>query len=310
MKILVTGATGFVGACLTRRLSAGGYDVHVLTRPSSDRWRIADILPRVTEESGDLRDREAVEAVVSRVRPEAVCHFATYGGFSFQDDSAAIFATNLMGTVHLLSACEKLPLKSFVNIGSSSEYGVKGAPMKESDALEPAGSYGIAKAAASLLCRAEALGKGLPTVTLRLFSPYGPWDDRHRLVPYLLSSLLRGRAPQLSTPTSVRDFVFIDDVLHAIEGALQNPPPPGEAYNIGSGVQHSVGDVVALALRLTGSRLEPVWDARTPQRPEPSCWCADLTKLRAHGREFPATPLPVGLERTLSWMRDNLACYP
>jgi nucleoside-diphosphate-sugar epimerase len=309
MKVLVTGATGFVGSCLVRRLVGLGREVHVFTRSSSDRWRLRDLLDQVVEHEVDLGDAAGVEAAVQRVRPALVYHLATYGGFADQRDTAAIVAANFLGTLHLLQACERVGFDLFVNTGSSSEYGMKNSPMKESDLPEPVGDYGVSKVAATLFCRSEALRKGLPVVTLRLFSPYGPWDDPKRFLPYLLSSLLRGESPRLSTPASVRDYVYIDDVVDLYLKAAQTPRLSGEIINVGSGVQHSLGEVASLAGAALGCCVEPEWGAAEVKRSEPKSWVADIAKAKRLLGWEPATELSSGLGKTADWLREHLEHY-
>ncbi len=308
-KVLVTGATGFVGACLTRRLVDAGYDVHLFTRAESDRWRIADLLGRVQEHNVDLRDRSSVEKSVSEISPKIVCHLATYGGFASQLESTAIYAVNFLGTVNLLRACEQTGFDLFINTGSSSEYGIKSQPMRENDFLEPVGDYGVSKAAAALFCSAEAREKDLPVITFRLFSPFGPWDDPKRLIPFVIKSFLRGEPPKLSTPTSVRDYVFIDDVVNSYLRLIENPHGGGEIFNIGSGQQYSIGDIVSQIAALIGTDTVPQWGATQPQRKEPVCWVADRSKAERLLGWCPKISLRAGLEKTIAWIRSNTSLY-
>jgi nucleoside-diphosphate-sugar epimerase len=114
------------------------------------------------------------------------------------------------------------------------------------------------------------LREGAPVVTARLFSPYGPWDDPSRFVPYVIGAYLQGRRPLLGNPTCVRDYVFIEDVLDCYElilekgGALR-----GEIVNVGSGRQVSLGEVAACIAAEIGSALEPQWGVHTPSSLEP-----------------------------------------
>ncbi|GFO60910.1 CDP-abequose synthase [Geomonas silvestris] len=309
MTTLVTGATGFVGGALTRRLVELGREVHILTRAQSDTWRLAEIEDRVVRHVVDLSDAATLERVVAEVKPQIVYHLATYGGFASQRDTDAIFAANLTGTMNLLRACEKVGFDCFVNTGSSSEYGTKKEPMREADIPEPLGDYGVSKVAASLHCRSEALQKGLPVVTLRLFSPYGPWDDPKRFIPYLLATLLRGETPRLSTPLSVRDWVYIDDVLDLYLKTDELAKLRGEIINVGSGSQSSLGEVAALAERLAGTGASAVWGGVAAQRVEPTCWVADIGKAKALLDWEPQTGLTEGLEKTVDWMRGHLSLY-
>jgi nucleoside-diphosphate-sugar epimerase len=309
MRALVTGATGFVGSCLTRRLIEDGHDVHVLCRRDSNRWRIADLAPIFTAHEADLRDAPAVERAVAAIEPQVIFNLATYGGFSFQKEEADILASNFLGTVNLLNACAKVGFDSFVNTGSSSEYGVKDAPMSERDLLEPVGVYGVSKAAATLYCRSLAIERNLPVTTVRLFSPYGPWDDPRRLIPYVIVSLLRGEAPELASAGSVRDFVFVGDIV-GLFLKLAAQPLIGEIINAGSGRQHCIGDVVATIAELIGSGPAPCWGQIENRRPEPQVWVADIGRAGEKLAWVPETPLREGLAATVAWFKAHLGVYP
>ena len=309
MRVLITGATGFVGACLTRKLLRMGHEIHIFARPESSRWRIADIDKDIFSHNVDLRAAQAVEQAVGSIKPECIFHLATYGGFSFQKNTEAIFAANLLGTINLVAACEKTGFSCFVNTGSSSEYGLKSQAMKESDYLDPRGDYGVSKAAATLFCCSEAHQKNLPIISLRIFSPYGPWDDPKRLIPYVISTLLNGTVPALSTPASVRDYVFIDDVIEAFVAVSAATIVPGAIYNVGSGRQTSIGDMVATISAKIGSNLTPVWGSREMQRPEPATWVADISALTSHCNWRPSISLDAGLQITIDWMNENLSSY-
>lgn len=308
MKVLITGATGFVGACLTRRLVKSGYEVNIFSRKQSNKWRIADLIQHIADHEVDLGDCYGVQKAIQKIKPQIIYHLATYGGFAFQQDTKAIIESNFIGTVNLLRACESIEFDYFVNTGSSSEYGFKQQPMKEIDIPEPVGDYGVTKVASTLFCQAEAIQKNLPIITARLFSPYGNWDDPKRLIPYVIKSLLRGDVPKLSNPNSVRDYIFIDDVLDFYEMIVKEPLATGNIYNVGSGNQYSIGDVVDIITQIIGNGVQPIWGSVESQRPEPTKWVADITKVSLLGWE-PKYDLRHGLQQTVSWMQDNLELY-
>jgi nucleoside-diphosphate-sugar epimerase len=309
MKILVTGATGFIGACLTRRLLQLGHDIHAFVRQESNRWRIADIEKYIVLHSVDLRDAHAVGQSVSAIKPDKIIHLATYGGFAFQKDVSSIYGANLLGTVNLIHACAKTGFDCFINTGSSSEYGIKSQAMQESDLLEPLGDYGVSKAAATLFCRSEAVQKNLPIVNLRIFSPYGPLDAPHRLIPYVVSSVLNGHNPDLSNPDHVRDYIFIEDVINAYLAVMNATVMPGEIYNIGSGKQLSIGEVVDRILCNLDSNIAPTWSVECPKRHEPVTWVADIRKTKTHFNWEPNISIDDGLRQTIVWVRNNLTLY-
>ena len=181
--------------------------------------------------------------------------------------------------------------------------------MEELDILEPLEAYGVSKSASTLFCQSEGTAKKLPIVTLRLFSPFGPWDDQKRLIPYLIKSILRGEAPKLSTPESVRDYIFIDDVLDAYTAVVEQTFY-GEIFNIGSGTQHTIGAVVAATRGILQKGPEPVWGSVQKLRPEPAVWVANVDKARQKFSWKPAATLKGGLEQTIAWMKNNLSLYP
>ncbi len=309
-KVLITGATGFVGSNAVRGFVKLGADVSVLARGDSPLWRISDIKSSLRLFTADLLDVQGLKKAISRIRPDIIIHTAVYGGHPYQKEHRKIFDVNLVGTVNLLDVCGKFGFDIFINTGSSSEYGIKKISMKESDILEPASVYGVAKSAASLYCSAQAKNEGMPVTTLRLFSPYGYFEDKTRLIPYLIISALSGRRPRLSSPGNVRDFVFIEDVVEAYKKTVENRKAAiGEIINIGSGNQHTVGDVVKNISRLNSMPLGPMWHSAKNPRREPEVWRADISKAGRLLGWRPKYGLSEGLRKTFQWFKGNWALY-
>jgi len=301
--VLITGATGFIGSCLTHRLINTHYNIHILKREQSNIWRIKDILYRVIAHNVDLVDSINLEKLIQDIKPNIILHTATYGGYPFQRDIRKIIGSNIFGTVNLVNACSKIGFDIFINTGSSSEYGLKSKPMSEIDLLEPINVYGVAKASATLYCQAKARSEGLPIVTLRLFSPYGYYEEPTRLIPSVIKSCLLGENPKVSSPNSVRDFVYIEDVIDAY--IKTTPHMGGQIFNIGYGQQHSVGDVVNKIVELTGNKVKPKW-GDIPKRPnEPKIWQADISKARQILNWKPRHTLDEGLAKTVKWYENR-----
>ena len=273
-------------------------------RSSSDTRRLGGLTCRLERHDVYLTDPATLRTAIRRIRPRTVFHCASWGGHSGQSDGATIFATNLAGTFHLLAACEEAGFDRFVHIGSSSEYGMKNAPMSEGDEPAPVDAYGASKAGATLWCRAAAISRGVPVVTLRLFSPYGPWDDPARLIPTTARAFLDGRTAQLASPAGARDFVHVDDVLDACLLAATVPSTSGEIINVGSGRQATAGEVVGILSRLIPGAPPPSWGV-LPPRPGPAVWVADIGKARRILGWEPKVPLEEGLRRTVEWMRHE-----
>jgi dolichol-phosphate mannosyltransferase len=305
-RTLVTGASGFVGANLTRRLLADGHEVHLLLRPGFQSWRVSGIREQVRIHEIDLLDADALERVVASVRPEWVFHLAAHGAYSWQDDFPQILATNLHATIHLVQACLKTGVEAFIHAGSSSEYGLKDHAPAESEGLEPNSHYAVAKAAAALYCQFVARRDGAPISTLRLYSAYGPYEDPQRLVPMLVRRGLAGEFPPLVAPETARDYVYVDDIVEAfILAAIRARNHPGAIYNIGSGMQTQLGEVVEVVRRVLRIASEPEWSSMPQRRWDTSVWVADPQHAADQLGWKAAVSFEEGFRRTVAWFRSE-----
>ena len=197
-RILISGATGFVGANLVRRMLERGHEVHVIVRPDSAAWRIAEVIDEVQLHRFDLLDAEATRQGVTAARPQVVLHFAAHAALPQETDEMEIILHTVQPLVNLASACTGCEL--FINAGSSSEYGFQTEPMTETSLPNPTRVHDIAKLTQTLYGTYAARFKGIPLATLRLFSVYGPWEHGRRLIPRLMLSALMGRPMNLSSP--------------------------------------------------------------------------------------------------------------
>jgi UDP-glucose 4-epimerase len=305
-RVLVTGATGFVGANLARRLLHDGHDVHVVVRSDRNTWRIADIRGDLSVHAGSLADRDVVARVLAAARPEWVFHLAAHGAYSWERDTDAMLETNVTATFGFVRACLDVGVDCFVNTGSSSEYGLKDHPPQESEGIMPNSSYAVTKAAATLYCGYLARERGIPAPTLRLYSAYGPWEEPKRLVPTLLVAALEGRLPPLVDPDVARDFVYVDDVVEAYVLAASRPhADPGAIYNVGTGVQTTIEQLVATVRKMLPIEATPQWGSMENRAWDTTTWVADSRKLRTELGWTPRYDVPAGLAATLDWFRNH-----
>jgi nucleoside-diphosphate-sugar epimerase len=300
--VLVTGASGFVGACAVRELVERGHAVHVLLRDLSRPWRLAGLGNRITAHVGDLVDFTSVRRCLAVAKPRVVLHLAAHGGYEHQTDSSAILGSNIAGTIHLLQASAESDVELVVQTGSSSEYGFRYDPMCEDDRLEPNSVYAVAKAAQTHLGALWARRTGMAVVTLRLFSVYGPWEEPTRLIPTLLRRARAGLPLLMVTPDTVRDFVYIEDVLAALCDFQRLAHLGGETINVGSGEQTTMRDIVTVVLDLLKSGSEVCWNAYPARSWDTTHWCADVRKARRLLGWTPCYSLKDGLARTAEWM--------
>ena len=310
-RVILTGGTGFVGANLARRLLRDGHELHLLVRPNYQPWRIADIRSGLRLHEVHLHETEVVARVVSQIRPDWIFHLAVHGAYSWQTEWEQMVRTNIQGTMSLVSACLKTGFEALVNTGSSSEYGFKDHAPAESEPLEPNSHYAVTKAAATMFCRHTAQSRRVHLPTLRLYSVFGPYEDPGRLLPNLIMHGLKGKLPPLADPDVARDFVCVDDVVEAYLLAATVPTPEwGPIYNVGTGVQTTLREAVAVAREVMQIPVEPLWNAMPNRKWDANVWLSDNRKIRAKLGWQPRLTFAEGFRLMLDWFRQGPPpCY-
>ncbi len=308
MRALVTGATGFIGSHLTRRLVAKGVDVHVLVRPSSDPWRLQDVWYRLHVHYGDLRSYEDVARVVRAVRPDTIFHLGSYVNVKRAlDDVDEVNQVIIGGTLNLIRAVlAEAPDAFFINTGTCEEYGDGPVPFREDQLPRPVSPYSAAKTAATFFTHMAVKSLGLKAVTVRPFLTYGPAQQPLRLIPQaILAGLLR-REFKMTPGEQTREFNYVDDIVEGYLQVARHPEYVGEIFNLGNGQEIKVRDVVRLIFDLMGNPIEPQIGA-LPYRPgETWHFYSDPSKARRMLQWFPKTPLEEGLRKTIAWYERHL----
>jgi nucleoside-diphosphate-sugar epimerase len=311
--VLITGASGFIGASLARRLLRDGHGVHLIVRPGYQAWRLDEIAIDVHWHRADLQDREAVQSAVGAIRAEWIFDLAAYGAYSSQTDPVRMIDTNIQGCVSLLDACVEAGFEAFIHAGSSSEYGRKNHAAIEDEALEPNSVYAVTKAAATHYCQYAARSRDVNAITVRLYSVYGPYEEPTRLVPTLIVSGLQGLFPPLVGPHTARDFVYVDDAVDAmVKLAEAQSIPRGEVYNVASGIQTTLAEIVDVSRKLTGVATEPVWGTMQQRSWDTEVWVGSAAKIERTIGWHARIGLESGLRRTLEWVQadtERLAFY-
>jgi UDP-glucose 4-epimerase len=258
-----------------------------------------------------LQDQAALDQTLRNIRPEWVFHLAVHGAYSTQTNLRQMVDTNILGTINLIQACLNVGFEAFVNTGSSSEYGFKDHAPNEREWLDPNSYYAITKASATLFCRYIAQSQRMHIPTLRLYSVYGPYEEPVRLMPTLITRGLQGDLPPLVNPDIARDFVYIDDVTDAYLLAATRPGQEiGAVYNLGSGIQTSLHEVVQVARQVLAIAVEPAWDSMSNRQWDTSTWVADTRKISSDLGWRPHYTFEQGFRAFVGWFRDNPALMP
>lgn len=300
--ILVTGASGFVGANLFKMIAAVRPDVYACVRRGKG-WRLDDV-PDEQIVSVDLNDQAATKNLVDTLGPQTVFDCVAYGAYSFEQDPTLIYQTNYQSIVNLVSQLAAKPFAAFIHAGSSSEYGTNCAAPVESEPRIPNSHYSVSKVAVADYLYYMGKQFAFPCVSLRLYSVYGPLEDTSRLIPNLLRQALAGNLPPFVAPDTSRDFIHVDDVCAAfiMAAAKMHPGLYGEPFNIGSGLKTTIRELAELAQRVFGVSAEPKFGSMDGRSWDRADWYANPAKAQKLLGWRAQINLEAGLRSTANWV--------
>lgn len=313
--VFVTGATGFVGGWLVKRLLEAGADVVCLVRDWVPRCMLnsSRLVEQVRVVRGDVRDQALLERILGEYEIDTVIHLAAQTIVTIANrNPVSTFETNIGGTWSLLEACRRSPtVKQIVLASSDKAYGDHHAlPYDEKTPLQGRHPYDVSKSCADLIAQAYAVTYGLPVAITRCGNFYGGGDlNWNRIVPGTIRSVLRGRRPVIrSDGRYVRDYFYVEDGAAAYmllaERLAGNAGLYGQAFNFSNEIEVTVLELVHRILALMGSDLRP----RVLNEAENEIRRQCLTAARA--RDVlgwrPLFDLDEGLRRTIAWYRAFL----
>jgi UDP-glucose 4-epimerase len=294
-KILITGASGFIGSYLCRRLCEAGIEVHAISRMKrSGRGNTLQWW------QGDLADSATARDLVQAIKPVVIFHLASHVmGARNLENVLPTFRSNLLSTVNILTVASEVGCRRIVLTNSLEE------PDLGDPTSIPSSPYAAAKWASSGYARMFHALYQLPVVILRLFMVYGPaQQDLGKLIPYVTLCLLRGEAPRLTSGQRDVDWIYVDDVVDGIIAAAQASNVEGKTIEIGSGELVSIRNVVEHLVRLTNPTIQPIFGALA-ERPLEQVRKANVTTALAQIGWKPKTSLREGLENTVNWFRQE-----
>jgi UDP-glucose 4-epimerase len=307
-RVLVTGVAGFIGSNLAVRLLAEGYEVIGLDDLSQG---VAEQVPAgVDFHRIDIRS-PAIYSLFRHV--DAVFHLAAKNCISdCQLEPVEAASINVVGTVNVFEAARMAGVRRVIHAESSALYeGVTSLPTGE-DVVAPRSIYAITKLAGAEFGAAYTRFHGMQATALRYFCVYGPRQDYRRTVPPVMSAfiirLLRGERPVIyGTGERRRDFIYVDDVNDFHMTCLVDPRTHGATYNLGSGRDYSVREILAEIQTLLGTTVEPIFQDELPGEAERTC--ADISRAAELGW-LPRVELREGLSRSIDYIREHVLTQP
>jgi len=295
-RVMVTGARGFLGSHLCSGLSALGVEVYGLSRTNPPSGTDA-----VRWSQGSLEDRSLAGSLLRAVKPDVVFHLAGHVTAAPEAEHVlTTFGSLLVSTVNLLTLAAETGCRRVVLAGSLTE------PQSGGDEVVPGSPYAAAKWAGNAYARMFHQLYGTPVVIVRPFMAYGPRQDRRKLIPHVIRSLLQGQAPKLSGGQWRADWVYVSDVIDGFIQAAHRPGVDGRTIDLGTGTLHSIQEIVGQIAGLLNSPLEPLYGSRA-ERPAEQVRIANVAGATSMLGWTPKTSLAEGLKQTVDWYREELA---
>lgn len=318
MKILLTGAAGFIGAYTARELIARSNDVVGLDNFNDyydvqlKRDRVAALCPSLRIEQIDLADADALRALFDREKFTHVIHLAAQAGVRYSLTNPEVYvASNLVGFANILECCRHNGVEHLVYASSSSVYGNSATPPFSEDqpVNEPRSFYAATKASNELMAYTYAHLYALPCTGLRFFTVYGAWG-RPDMAPLLFTrAALKGEAIKVFNHGRMqRDFTYIDDIVSGVLGALHAIPQdenPHAIFNLGNHTPVELERFIEVIEDAAGMSVTRVFEDMQPG--DMVATMADTSRAhQAFGFE-PRTPIEVGLPKVVKWCREYFA---
>lgn len=331
MKVLVTGAAGFIGSALTLRLlergdSVIGIDNHNdYYNPAIKEGRLARQAthPNYTHLRIDIADRKAMQKVFADYKPQRVVNLAAQAGVRYSiENPLAYIDSNIVGFAHILEGCRHNGVEHLVYASSSSVYGANTTmPFSVHHSVDhPLSLYAASKKSNELMAHTYSHLYSLPTTGLRFFTVYGPWGRPDMALFKFTKAILAGeKIPVFNYGKHRRDFTYIDDIVEGVIRVLDHPasgnpnwnsdrPDPGASkapwrvYNIGNNSPVKLMDYIGALEKVLGKRVEmemlPLQPGDLPDS------YADVADLVEQFHYKPATPVEQGIAKFVAWYRD------
>jgi UDP-glucose 4-epimerase len=297
-KILLTGATGFIGKHVAQRLLSDGCEVSAIILPGDSSTITADIKGI----SVNMADAEKLTAAVRTASPELIIHMAAAGvtdlTLTFQESCHI----NVQGVINILEAAHLIPsLQRLILFGSSYEYGAR----RSDDGMDPFSAYGASKLAAWSYARTAYNMWGLPVVWVRPFQVYGPGQPETTFIPSAIRAAISGQDFRMTAGAQQRDFIYVSDIVSGLEAVIAAADIDGRSLVLGTGTLTPLIRVVQSIWQMTNARGRILAGALPYRSGEVSAIAANIHRTRLLANWEAAVPLERGLELTIDAIRES-----
>ncbi len=317
-KVLVTGADGFIGSHLVEELLAKEADVRAFVYYNSfNSWGWLDYFSTARKNkldifSGDIRDPNGVSESVKNI--DVIFHLAALIGIPFSYHSPDSYVdTNIKGTLNVLQAARKAKVQQVLVTSTSEIYGTaQYVPIDEKHPVNPQSPYAATKAGADSLAVSFYRSFDLPVKIVRPFNTFGPRQSARAIIPTIITQICSGKKLiSLGNLDATRDFTYVTDTVNGFIKIAESQKTKGEVYNIGSGHEVSVGELVAISSQILKKDVKITEDRQRirPGKSEVERLLCKNTKIKRNCDWEPHVSLEEGLKKTSRWMANNMDLY-
>jgi dTDP-glucose 4,6-dehydratase len=316
-SVLVTGAGGFIASHLVEALAGQGARVRAFVRYNSrgDPGLLAQLPSQVRDGleiiAGDLRDPQAVASAVHGV--DIIFHLGALIAIPYSYlHPYEVVETNMMGTLNVLMAARTAGVGRVVHTSTSEVYGTAlKVPISETHPLQGQSPYSASKIGADKLAESFYCAYNLPVVTIRPFNTYGPRQSARAVIPTIISQTIAVGKLRLGNLQSLRDFTYVSDTVAGFLKGGETPSIEGQTFNLGTGVEVSVGKLVDEVAAIAGKEVEVVVEEERlrPDKSEVMRLLSDNSRARHILGWEPSITLAEGLEMTYRWIEAHMAFY-
>lgn len=301
-KILVTGGAGFIGSAVIRELNQWGAEVAVLDNLSFGRRELAAV-PDTHFFQQDIRDREAVFAVMQLFQPDWVLHLAAVHFIPYCNEHPYESADiNIRGTVNVLDAARNFGVKGVFFASTAAVYPIHDHATDELFPTGPLDIYGLTKFTGERLCREFHLESGIPTIVCRFFNAFGPNETNPHLIPEIQRQVNEGlRTIALGNLEPKRDFIHTSDMARAVRMLLQRFDKGFDMFNLGRGIEYSVREIVEAFSRQLGETITIDQDPARMRKTDRMHLLANIHKLK----EFAGWEPLIGIDEGIATLIEK-----
>lgn len=318
MRFLVTGAEGFIGSHITEELLRGGFDVSAFILYNAfnssgwlDKSEFRDS-PELQLIWGDVRDPDSVQRAIDG--HDVVIHLASLIAIPYSYQAPRSYVeTNILGTLNVLEACRRAGVSRLVHTSTSEVYGTaQYVPIDEKHPVVGQSPYSASKIGADQMAHSYWSSFELPVTTVRPFNTYGPRQSQRAFIPSVIVQMLAGTETiSVGSLSPTRDLTFVTDTSAGFVTVAAGESGHGQVFNLGSGFEISMGEVVAMLSEISGRKVSLIEDSKRvrPENSEVERLWSESSKIQD---EFGWSPhfagldgLHRGLEKTYAWFRDQ-----